>query len=112
MVIGLYGPRFPESQKSPLQENWLESQIDAELFGYTIQDQGAKSGYPNSSPLNYKPERLTTIGKNERFASRKYRDFRGHYESLAWFSRKKPSQLRLFDLPIPRTPVTRHMICT
>ena len=112
MVIGLYGPRFPESQKSPLQENWLESQIDAELFGYAIQNQEAKSGYPNSSPLNYEPERLTTIGKNERFATRKYRDFRGHYESLVWFSRKKPSQLRLFDLPIPRTPATRHMICT
>ncbi len=89
MVIGLFGPRFPESQKSPLQENWLQSQIDAELFGYTIQDQGSKSGYPNSRPLNYEPERLTTIGKNERFATRKYRDFRGHYESLAWGFRER-----------------------
>jgi hypothetical protein len=102
----------PEISEITLARKLAKSQTDAELFGYTIQNQEAKSGYPNSSPLNYEPERLTTIGKNERFATRQYRDFRGHYESLEWFSRKKPSQLRLFDLPIPRTPVTRHMICT
>jgi hypothetical protein len=94
MVIGLYGP-VPRIPEIPLQENWLESQIDAELFGYAIQNQEAKSGYPNSSPLNYEPERLTTIGKNERFAARKCRDFRGHYESLGWFRERNPSPLRL-----------------
>lgn len=79
-----------------LARKLTKSQIDAELFGYAIQNQGAKSGYPNSSSLNYEPERLTTIGKNERFATRKYRDFRGDYESLAWFSRKKPRPTQTF----------------
>jgi len=57
--------KVPRVSEITLARKLTKSQIDAELFGYAIQNQRAKSGYPNSSSLNYKPERLTTIRKNE-----------------------------------------------